>query len=147
MEKQYNSPAVLKATEKVNKLLSFLLSNSEAGEDWVEIEWADSYYFVSSTGRVLSLCNKLPYFMKPFMCNGYLCVSICGLDRRINRLVAQAFIDNPDNKPIVHHKNHIKTDNRRENLMWATHSENTTAYYDSIKQTQEQIESEAPAAE
>ena len=68
MEKQYNSPAVLKATEKVNKLLSFLLSNSEAGEDWVEIEWADSYYFVSSTGRVLSLCNKLPYFMKPFMC-------------------------------------------------------------------------------
>ena len=56
-------------------------------------------------------------------------------------------LDNPDNKPIAHHKNHIKTENTRENLSWATHSENTTAYYDSKKQTQEQIESEAPAGE
>lgn len=147
MEKQYNSPAVLKATERVNKLLSFILSNSEADEDWVEIEWADSNYFVSSKGRVLSLCNRLPRLLKAFMCNGYLCVSICGHDRRINRLVAQAFLDNPDNKPIAHHKNHIKTENTRENLSWATHSENTTAYYDSKKQTQEQTESEAPAGE
>ena len=119
MEKQYNSPAVLKATERINKLLSFILSNSEAGEDWVEIEWADSNYFISSKGRVLSLCNRLPRLLKAFMCNGYLCVSICGHDRRINRLVAQAFLDNPDNKPIAHHKNHIKTENTRENLSWA----------------------------
>lgn len=145
MEKQYNSPAVIKATERIDKLISFILSNSEADEDWVEIEWADSNYFVSSKGRVLSLCNRLPRLLKSFMCNGYLCVSICGHDRRINRLVAKAFIDNPDNKPIVHHKNHKKTENTRENLAWATHSENTTAYYDSIKQTQEQAESEAPA--
>ena len=145
MEKQYNSPAVIKATERIDKLLSFILSNSEADEDWVEIEWADSNYFVSSKGRVLSLCNRLPRLLKSFMCNGYLCVSICGHDRRINRLVAKAFIDNPDNKPIVHHKNHKKIENTRENLAWATHSENTTAYYDSIKQTQEQAESEAPA--
>ena len=81
------------------------------------------------------------------MCNGYLCVSICGHDRRINRLVAKAFIPNPENKPIVHHKNHIKTENTAKNLSWATHSENTTAYFDSKKQTQEQIESEAPAGE
>ena len=141
MIKQYNNPAVIKATERLDKLISFILANSEPVEDWKEIEWTDSNYFISSKGRVISLCNRLPRILKAFMCNGYLCVSICGHDRRINRLVAMAYLDNPENKPIVHHKNHIKTENTRENLMWATHSENTTAYFDSKKQTQEQAES------
>lgn len=140
MSKQYNNPAVIKATQRIDKLISFILANSEPGEDWKEIEWADSDYFISSKGRVISLCNTIPRILKSFMCNGYLCVSICGLDRRINRLVAKAFIDNPENKPIAHHKNHIKTENTRENLAWATHSENTTAYYDSKKQSQEQAD-------
>lgn len=144
MEKQYKNPAVLNATKRIDKLISFILSNSEPDEEWKEIEWADSNYFISSKGRVLSLCNSRPRILKAFMCNGYLCVSICGYDRRINRLVAKAFIDNPDNKPIAHHKNHIKTENTRENLSWATYSENTTAYYDSIKQSQEQKEREVP---
>ncbi|MBO5105424.1 MAG: NUMOD4 motif-containing HNH endonuclease [Clostridia bacterium] len=143
MEKQFNKPAVLKATERVDKLISFLLANSEADEEWKEIEWADTNYFISSKGRVLSLCNSIPRVLKAFMCNGYLCVSICGHDRRINRLVANAFIPNPDGKPIAHHKNHDKTKNTVANLAWATHSENTTAYFDSKKQ--EKIESEAPA--
>ena len=142
MEKQYKSQALKKATERVDKLISFILSNSEPGEDWKEIEWSDSNYFVSSKGKVLSLCNRIPRVLKAFMCNGYLCVSICGHDRRINRLVAKAFIPNPENKPIAHHRNHIKTDNKATNLSWATHSENTIAYYDSKKQTQEQEESE-----
>ena len=143
MEKQFNKPAVLKATERIDKLLSFLIANSETDEEWKEIEWTDSNYFISSKGRVLSLCNKLPRVLKAFMCNGYLCVSICGHDRRINRLVAKAFIPNPEDKPIAHHKNHDKTKNTVANLAWATHSENTTAYFDSIKQ--DNLESEAPA--
>lgn len=142
MVKQYNNPAVIKATERIDKLLLFLLANSEADEEWKEIEWADSNYFISSKGRVLSLCNSKPRVLKAFMCNGYLCVSICGHDRRINRLVANAFIPNPEGKPIAHHKNHDKTKNTVANLAWATHSENTTAYFDSKKQ--EKIESEAP---
>ena len=138
--------AAIKAAEKVDKLLSFILTNSPEDEEWKEIVWADSNYFVSNKGRIISLCNRKPRFLKPFCCNDYYCVSICGRDRRINRLVAQAFIDNPEKKPVAHHKNHDKSLNTTDNLAWATYSENTTAYYENKREKQIQEERE-PAAE
>lgn len=47
------------------------------------------------------------------------------VQRRIHRVIAQTFIPNPGNLPVVGHKNNIKTDNRVENLYWTTYSENS----------------------
>ena len=44
--------------------------------------------------------------------------------KKIHRLIAEAFIPNPENKPCIDHINTIRHDNRIENLRWATYKEN-----------------------
>jgi hypothetical protein len=89
-------------------------------------------YYVSNCGNVYKLTNNNKYLkLKPSMMHrGYYQVAVIEksgkkVTKRLNRLVAIHFIDNPDNLPVVGHKNNIKTDNRVENLYWTTYSENT----------------------
>ena len=68
--------------------------------------------------------------MKPHIdkATGYYRLSLSknskGKKLAIHRLIALAYIPNPDNKPCIDHVNRIRNDNRIENLRWATHLEN-----------------------
>lgn len=89
-------------------------------------------YQVSNMGRVKSLTRKVWNYTKPGRIlkpgakeNGYLHVGLSnGLNvekhAHVHRLVAKAFIPNPNNYPEVNHKNMNKADNRVENLEWCT---------------------------
>ena len=110
-------------------------------ENWKDIKGYEGLYQVSDLGRVRSLerdvfnprgtvirhieekilapnLNRYGYQYVSFSLNGKI-KSIT-----VHRLVAEAFIPNPENKPQVNHKNEIKTDNCVDNLEWCDASYN-----------------------
>ena len=95
-------------------------------EVWKPIEGCEGRYFVSNLGRVRGPLRIL----RPTVSNwGYERVRIVDnsgrrMSPRVHRLVAKAFIPNPDNKPQVNHKDGNKLRNNANNLEWTTASEN-----------------------
>jgi hypothetical protein len=100
-------------------------------ENWKDIEGFEGIYQVSSLGNIRNYKKQILTPVKTD--DGYLRVHLrkTGVSKnlRVHRIVANHFIENPENKPEVNHINGNKTDNRVENLEWVTKSENAIHAY------------------
>lgn len=103
-------------------------------EIWKEIKGFGGNYSVSSEGRVRSngllkgKNSKVRILKTELSKKGYLRVGLTkdGKQKKylVHRLVAIAFLDNPNNLPDVNHRNECKTDNRLINLEWMSRRDN-----------------------
>ena len=94
---------------------------------WKDIDGYEGLYQISDTGEVMNVrTNRIMRAAK--QSRGYLNVVLSKNGEKetflIHRLVAEAFIPNPENKPEVNHKSENKQDNRVENLEWIWHKDN-----------------------
>lgn len=110
-------------------------------ENWKDIKDFEGSYQVSDLGNVRSLPRRIVQqsngsgyhvqskpgkILKPQPnSKGYLRVHIGGKCRFVHRLVGETFLSNPDEKPVINHKDGNRLNNSLSNLEWVTRSENT----------------------
>lgn len=105
-------------------------------EEWKNIKDNDGYQ-ISSKGRVKSVertiirsngrpCHVKEKILPTFIDNkGY---ERCGRIGKIHRLVAEAFVDNPNNYSVIHHKDHNQRNNHPSNLEWIDEKAHTNIH-------------------
>lgn len=98
-------------------------------ENWKAIDGYEGLYQVSNLGRVKSLkCGKERILKPRKHTGGYLLVNLHkdGYQKtvKIHRIVAEAFIPNPNNLETVNHKDEVKTNNTVGNLEWMSRKDN-----------------------
>lgn len=102
-------------------------------EEWRDIDGYEGYYQVSNYGRVKSLprktrngsCKYEKILTPGNDKDGYKIVNLCkntnkGKTYRVHKLVAKAFLENPDNLPEINHKDENPANNMLDNLEWCT---------------------------
>lgn len=108
-------------------------------EIWKAIEGYEGLYEISNYGRVKSLKRKR-ILKQCLTYKGYCCIGLYKNNKfksfLVHRLVAMAFIQNPNKFPIINHKDENKANNHVDNLEWCTHKYNTN-YGTGIKRKNE----------
>lgn len=107
---------------------AFSIMNGKEKEIFREIDGFPDYE-ISNLGRVCSFKGRYPKILKPYKNRyGYLTVTLCHdgkmVTKKVHRLVAEAFVPNPENKPEVNHIDEDKENNVAENLEWVMRREN-----------------------
>ena len=113
---------------------------------WKDIKEYEGYYQVNEEGKVKSverwisngspngMIKKEQILKTQQNKNGYLQVTLCKQGKKkcvyVHRLVAEAFLDNPNNLETVNHKNGNKLDNNVSNLEFSSYQENNQHAYD-----------------